>query len=308
MSKNTYFHIIYDGPSLDSNEMDIKELAPALLAISEALEETNRIFNRGRAEISVNVKGSFKTGCFGIDLSVTQDLLSNLLNFLKTDNVVSGATLIAYLGFGIGVTKTTGKGLLHVIKWLKNRKISKITIEDDKATIFVSDDFLTVEKEIIELLKNYKIRKAIEKAIVTPLQNEGINSFSCSGQLQDTSDAKFFDITVEEIEYFVAPEPKDEEIDENTYETNLQTVSVSFLESNKWRFTDGSNTFHAKIADKKFIEQVQNNDISFAKDDIIRVLLHTKQTLTSKGIKTDYTVKKVISHRSTARQLSLPME
>lgn len=92
-SKKTYFHIVYDGPSLENNEMDIKELAPALLAISEVLEETNRLYNRGRAEVAVNVKGSFKTGCFGFDLSVTQDFLHNLFNLLKTDDVIAGAAI-----------------------------------------------------------------------------------------------------------------------------------------------------------------------------------------------------------------------
>jgi len=288
--------------------MDIKELAPALLAISEALDEANRIFNRGRATVGVNVKGSFKTGCFGIDLSVNQDLISNLLNFFSDDKVVAGGNLLAYLGFTLSAVVTTGNGLLHVIKWLRNRRIKKIDMgADGLATIYVDDEQLAVDKEILELLRSYKVRKAIERAVWEPLSREGVDSFYCGSDLLHTDAAKVFIISKEERNFFIAPEPTDEVIDESTHETNLQAVSVVFQEKNKWRFTDGANTFFADIDDAVFVKRVQENDVSFSKDDILRVELHTKQTLTAKGIKTEYTVLKVIGHRSAARQLDLPL-
>lgn len=308
MNNHIYFHIVYDGPALESNEMDIKELAPALLAISEALDEVNRIFNRGRTTVGVNVKGSFKTGCFGIDLSVNQDLINNLLNIFSNEKVVAGSTLLAYLGFTVSVAVVGGKGLLHVIKWLRNRTITKIDIgTDGLATIHVVDDQLSVDKEILELLRSYKVRKAIEQAVCEPLSKEGVDSFYCGGDLIHADTTPFLTINKDEMSYFTAPEPIDEIIDESTRETNLQAVSVVFQEKNKWRFTDGSSTFFADIEDAVFAKRVQDNDVSFSKDDILRVELHTKQTLTAKGIRTEYTVVKVLGHRSAARQLNLPL-
>lgn len=303
-----HFHIVYDGPALESNEMEIKELAPALLAISEALEEANRIFNRGVAKVGVNVKGSFKTGCFGIDFNVHQDLLSSLLTVFHNDKVVDGATLLGYLGFAISVASPAKNGLLHVTQWLRNRTIRKVEIgTDGKATIKVADDQLVVDKEIIELLNNYKVRKALERAICEPLGRPGVESFNCGGDLLKIGSEPFLTIEKAERDFFIAPEPADEVIEDATRETNLQAVSVSFLENNKWRFTDGANTFYAGIEDAEFVKRVQENDVSFAKDDILRVALHTKQTLTAKGILTEYTVLKVLGHRPAARQLILPM-
>jgi hypothetical protein len=63
MSQKT-LHIAYDGPALDTHEMDVRELAPALLAFSDMFEEANAVLNGDRAKISLNVKGSFKTGSF----------------------------------------------------------------------------------------------------------------------------------------------------------------------------------------------------------------------------------------------------
>ena len=79
MSKKKIFYVVYDGPALASHEMDVRELAPALLAFSSLFEEANSILNRDRAKITLNVKGSFKVGCFGFELSVVQDTLQRFL-------------------------------------------------------------------------------------------------------------------------------------------------------------------------------------------------------------------------------------
>jgi len=38
MSSAKHFRITYDGPALASHEMDVRELAPALLAMSDLLK------------------------------------------------------------------------------------------------------------------------------------------------------------------------------------------------------------------------------------------------------------------------------
>lgn len=307
-SRDAYFHIVYDGPALASNEMDVKDLAPALLAISEALEETNRVFNRGRAELAINIRGSFKVGCFGIDLHVTQDILQNILNLVKKDDIVAGATLLAYLGFGAAAANQSAKGLLQVLKWLRGRPIHKVDMSGEgPAVIHTADDTLEVDKAVIELLRNHRVRKALEKAIVDPLTRDGIDTFASTGSIEDAREDRFITIEKDEINAFIAPEPEDEVIDEKTYKANLQAVSVIFQENNKWRFTDGAVTFFAEILDERFIEKVQNNDIAFSKDDILTVELHSQTTLTAKGMKTEYVVNKVLGHRPAARQLKLPM-
>jgi len=41
-SDDMKFRIVYDGPALDTHEMDVRDLAPALLSLSDALEEAGK--------------------------------------------------------------------------------------------------------------------------------------------------------------------------------------------------------------------------------------------------------------------------
>ena len=146
--KSLYF--VYDGPALASHEMDVRSLAPALLALSDIFEEANAILNGDRARVSVNVKGSFKTGCFGFDLSVSQSVMQSLLNLASSQSVQSAADIASILGFCGG----SGMGLLRVIKWIRGRKIEKIELKGSIAVIHIGDVFLEVEEKVLRLLKN----------------------------------------------------------------------------------------------------------------------------------------------------------
>lgn len=69
------FNVLYDGEALRNNEMNVQTLAPALYAFGTLLEEANAAINGSRAKVSVNVKASFKTGCFGIELNTFVSLV-----------------------------------------------------------------------------------------------------------------------------------------------------------------------------------------------------------------------------------------
>lgn len=56
------FRITYDGPALNMSEMDVRELAPALLAIGDLLTASVSVLCGDKIQPQVNVKGSFKTG------------------------------------------------------------------------------------------------------------------------------------------------------------------------------------------------------------------------------------------------------
>jgi len=286
--------------------MDIKELAPALLAVADLFEETNNILNKGNTKISVGVKGSFKSGSFGIDFTVIQDIYQQVIQFFNQDGVITAAVILDLIGFN---AIDVGKGLIHLIKLIGHRKINSIRKDDDReVTIILTNDNGNYEevktpKNVFLLFRNYRIRKAVEQIITDPLSKDGINKFV----IVDTSNKESLEINKEEKDIYRAPEISDELLGETTTDAFLQIVSLSFKKDNKWRFSRGDNVFYATIEDQEFLDRVENNEIRFSKDDILKVRLRIKEYLTDTGISTEYFIEKVIEHRSAARQLQLPI-
>lgn len=94
LMKPAHFQIIYDGPALADSTMDVRDLAPALLALGSVIEEANYALNRQKAKIAVKVKGSFKTGCFGIEFDVVQSLLDQTLSLFQDTGIASAKEII----------------------------------------------------------------------------------------------------------------------------------------------------------------------------------------------------------------------
>ena len=299
MANTAHFQIAYDGPALDTHEMDVNDLAPALLAISDLLEEANQIINDGKAKIDVRVKGSFKSGSFGVDLSVFQSSF-DILNMFN-DTHLTGALNIAT---AIGLTGTSATCLLKVLKWLKGRPIEKVVKKGngDRVEIFTQRESLEISLDVLKLLMNFNIRRSIEK-VVLPLKKEGIDRFYAKDKHK-----KVLEIDQSEIRYFDAPIPTEEVLEDIEFVTNVQLVNVAFQETNKWRFSDGTTSFFATVTDNGFIHRVQNDTETFAKNDILRVKLRKIQYESPTGIRTEYFVQDVLEHRRPGMQLKLPME
>jgi hypothetical protein len=104
MKTTEVFHVKYDGPALASHEMDVKDLAPALLAIGELLEEANRILNGGRVSITVNIKAT-EAGSVDVVLTAAQNILQQAASLFNSDGVNSVLNVKEILGrMGSGTT------------------------------------------------------------------------------------------------------------------------------------------------------------------------------------------------------------
>lgn len=301
MSSAANFLLKYDGEALASHQMNVKDLAPALLALGEMIEEANRTLNDDKVQVAVNIKATGE-GSVLVELVAQQSVIQQAVGLFSSDGVnavVNVATILQLLGVG-GV----GGGVFGLIKWLKNRPIKNITTLDtgDFKIVLEDGEARIASKKEVQLFSALKIRKSFEAVICTPLTREGVNEVSFGAENQEVK------VNKDEAEYFVAPPITEEAIGETENEESLQIVNISFQEGGKWRFSDGNAYFFADILDDEFIKKVHANRETFAKDDVLKVLLRKKQTLSVTGLRTDYTVVKVLEHRSAAITIKLPFD
>ncbi|MCW0921395.1 hypothetical protein [Pseudomonas sp. RG1] len=304
MSKAS-FNVLYDGPALANSEMDVRELAPALLALGSLLEEANSVINDGRAQVAVQVKATFKTGCFGIELEVIQSLLQHAHNLFSNESVASAKELLEWIGLiqdNAGNAIAGGAGLLWLIKRIRGRRINQVVLLDrGRVRVVMDDDALVTEEKVLALYRQFRVRQALEN-VLKPLEADGIDTFAVTN-LKQTD--RFIEISKAERPYFKTPEPESETLSEDEFDVNLQIVSISFQEGNKWRFNDGASVFYADMLDESFISQVAASATSFTKGDILKVRLRRVQALSGEQFKTDYTVTKVLEHRKAMAQLPM---
>jgi hypothetical protein len=300
--ENNSFKISYDGPALTNHEMNVKDLAPALLAVGELLEDANNILNGEKAKVVVNIKAT-NPGSVDVLFSVCQDLLAQATSLFSSNGVnaiVNAKTLLDILGVGL----PSSGGVIGIILWVRNRKIKNITkIEGNGFKIQTEDnDVRIVSGQEIKLFGFLNIRKNLEAIIKKPLEKEGVDKICFSKDKNRSTNV----IEKKDIELFSAPEVEQELIDESEVEMSLQIVNISLQEGGKWRFSDGNATFFAEIKDKDFVNKILKNEEVFAKDDLLKVVMKRKQYLSGGGISTDYEILKIVEHRSAAIQIKLP--
>lgn len=273
--------ISYHGPELSDGQMNVHDLAPAMMAVGSLIESANELLNGDRAAIGVRVNAT-SSASFHILFEILQN--SNVNSF---GDIISTANEIVNLIIGTG---TVGVCLIAVIKWLRGRnpKVEQINEEMYRLTLENNDTY-DIPLELLKMYQNGKVRNALTE-MVRPIRVEGIEEFQIRKNNQLVAS-----VEEDEWEYFDLPETQELILDE--IRTQVFTiVNLAFRKGNKWRLTDGDLTYSVSMRDDEFQDRVDNNHADFAKDDLLVCDLRTIQTMTIQGIRTEYEITKVLRH------------
>ena len=308
-SKITTIELAYDGEALRSGSMDVRDLAPALLAVGELCEKSNLVLNGNRAQITVRVQADFKTGSFDVVLLLHQTCIEVAKEiFTHSEQISTVADLVEIIGFVGGTAAGTGISLFKLIKWLKGKKPNKTELLPNGDTRIFIDNSLHVEENhidvsanVVSLFNNEDVRKAA-LGIVRPLERNGIDKLKLRSASPDVEI-----IEKEDYSAFMAVlDPDFEElILENEREAALTVVKPSFDENLRWTFSEGEARFGAIMEDQEFLRKLDNREISFTKGDVLVVKLFTKSYQIKNGLRTDNVVRKVLQVRPAPRQMIL---
>lgn len=303
MRDMTEFRLTYDGPALENHELDPRELAPALMAMSDLLEASARVLFGDDAKVKVSVKGSFKTGSFNVDFVASFQWLQAVRDIFAGPNAAAAANALAILS-ALGVF---GNGAISLLKWLRNRTPDRTELiaagpsGKPRVRVFVGDDHYDVEKGALDLLRDVGVRKALDKTLA-PLDKPGVDTFALG-----TGTTVNVIVRGDERSYFLAPENQGDRLLVDDVRTMaFSIVSLAFKEDDTWRLSDGSSTISATISDEQFLHGVDTNAESFAKGDSLLCTVRVRQWQTVNGTRTDYEVVRVDEHLHAARHVDVP--
>ncbi|NLW92895.1 MAG: hypothetical protein GXY34_15000 [Syntrophomonadaceae bacterium] len=302
MIERATFEIAYTGPGVDGR-MDIRDLAPALLAFGDLVESANLVIGDPKTTIKVIVQSNFEKGSFQVKLEIIHTLIETIkyLWEIGKDQTLPDLILTS-LGLAGGAS-----GLLQLLKSIKGRKITDVTILENGNTRLMlqgkNGEFeqIEVSDNVMKLYRNREVREQVP-SILKPLEKADIDGFEVRQKTQTIER-----ISKDERTYYDPPEIIDETRDPvvSNRQALVDIIEVPFQPNLKWKVSEGDNKFWASMEDQCFLERMEGREVAFSKGDILQVELETKQVITSSGVKSDYKIVKVVEHIQPPPEISL---
>ncbi len=196
--------IAYDGPALADGSMNVRDLAPAMMAIGGFFEAANRVANGDRASVSVNVRAT-SASSFHVFFEVVQNLEATDVLKADIDDFISTANALKALLLGGGGAAT---GIFALIKWLRGRKPQVRKINEDLYEFTVDGETYEVPMQLLRLYQDAAIRRNI-RDMVRPVREPGIESFMLREGGQTVHE-----VAKDDLDAFEVPEYQEEILDE----------------------------------------------------------------------------------------------
>ena len=170
--------IKFDGPALTGRSMDVADLAPSLIALSEVFKGANHLFNGDKSAIKVLVNADLDQNCFELTLQLAQTIWDQVGSLLSDD----GVKTVKEIAEWVGIIGASSVSLFELIKFLKSRTVKDTVIlkqEGGNHNIQISvegnNNSVVVPQQVYELYTNKEIRtKAV--AVLQPLRSDGYES------------------------------------------------------------------------------------------------------------------------------------
>lgn len=303
--------IRYDGPAVSGHEMDVQDLAPALLALADIIQIANKKFNGDHADIRVLVNADVEQKCFMIDLSLAMSLLDQARTFFDGERIKTAKEIAEWVGIIGGGSATVGGGIFALLKLLKGKEHSaplQITQEGGLVTIVGNGNTIVFPQETYQLAQD---RAVVEKAkiVMRPLAKAGYSDLAFiddGAEVVRISDDEAEHIAMAESDD-IGPLPT-----ENVAEIRgpVRIKSPQYEGAAKWSLLWNGRAIDAEMADKaaEWVAAFQANQVSAPPNTVLEVSMSETVRLDDDGLavgKPHYIVSEVHNVTPPAAQIGL---
>lgn len=276
----------YKGSKVELGQMDAYEVAASILAFSDFLGVICRQAYGEKASLNTSIKG-FQQGSF-------------LIDFLLQVTGITGSLMCGGHPSPKDITELIN-GCINFYKHLKGLPPSKLEKNGEKYS--VTNNYGQINYfsgDIVNIISNPKAGLSVQGYIKKQLESDGIES------MEITTSHQLEPITIDKAEssYFI-PINTDAPFHEYEHKMTLSIISPVFKDGNKWKFSDGNNSFFAVIEDEDFLRKVREGKARFGSGDFVDVDVKVQQINSFNTLKTNYIIVKVISHKESLIQESL---
>jgi hypothetical protein len=279
MNLKTKLSLRYIGENVDEGLMDVYQAASNMIAFSEFVTVATKITYGEKAVSKTEVAG-FGKGSFITDLVIgVGGPMASMFSAFSTDQLLE----IFKEAFGLW-------------KHLKGNPPAQVIHNDQGVTVTNnSGHIFNVRVETLNLVFSEKGGEAVERFVKEAIGHQGIDALKI-----EAGGESLTSVTKEEAKFFV-PLSNDAPISENTVNMTLVLIAAVFQDGNKWKFSDGSNTYSVAIEDEEFIKRVDAGE-RFGKGDVFDVEMSITQTRIGGKINVTRSIRTVIDHREPSHQ------
>lgn len=296
----TTFLIGYDGPALTSGRMDVRDLAPSLIALADLVQDAHVGLHPDDPPVAVEVTAT-STGSFDVHLVIAHKLLEYLTTVFASQPAAAAANLAQLV--------TVLVGTIRFVKHLRGRRIrSQEPLANGDIRIKFDDDTeVIVPQPSVPMAQKVTIRKTLKK-MLEPLSKDGIDRFYVRESTEVSLEIGGAEVGKDDLPAFEVPPVGEDVVNEAVQNVVVSIASPNFVEGNKWRLSLGDTSFFAAIEDPVFVARVQAGE-AFSRHDLLRVRLRLRQIRDDEGNLHDkHIVEEVLEHVIPAAQVPLPFE
>jgi len=261
MTRQVHSIIRYDGPALSDHSMDVAELAPALLALSDLVKLANAYANGDRAGVKIKVNADLEQHCFELNLQLVMTIWEQAKLLLADEDVRSAAEIANWIGLISG----GGVSLFKLIIWLRGRTVVSTTVvrvEDGKNVVEIrvegESQPAVIAQQVYELYANVEARKkALE--VMRPLRLDGYETLEFKQDGTDVFRMTEADLPANDLSDL--PEVIPQNVNKSAIRTNVRIRKAAYEGRAKWTLMY-KRAIEAPIDHADWLELFQSNKVN----------------------------------------------